>query len=86
MDRDLGNIIFDISSEVQRAVKLHGKLNSLHEAHSVIEEEFEEFWEQVKINPKKLPFEEQEARKRKIREELIQTAAMCVRTLMDVEL
>ena len=76
----------DIRDEVARAVNLHGPIHSLHEAHSVIEEEFDEFWEQVKINPRKLYEDDQKVRLRKIREELIQVAAMCVRTIIDLNI
>ena len=76
----------DINNEVTRAVKLHGPLNSLHEAYSVILEEFDEFWEQVKVNPKKLDLDGQVKRSANMEVELIQIAAMCVRTLMDVEI
>jgi hypothetical protein len=76
----------DINNEVTRAVKLHGPLSNLHEAHSVILEEFDEFWDQVKVNPKKLDLDGQIKRSANMKEELVQIAAMCVRTLMDVEI
>jgi len=86
MKYDLGNLLFDLGEEINLAVKTHGPLHSLHEAHSVILEEVEEFWDEVKINPKKLEPINQELRKKNIKKELIQIAAMCLRTLMDVEL
>ena len=82
----LDSSLEQIRNEVARAVNLHGPINSLHEAHSVIEEEFDEFWEQVKINPKKLDLDGQIKRSANMKEELVQIAAMCVRTLMDVEI
>lgn len=80
------DILGDVGREVDRAVSKHGPLKSLHEAHSVILEEMDEFWEQVKKNPYKMGPSEQEFRRDNIKEELIQIAAMCIRTLMDVEL
>ena len=77
----------EVAGEVTRARQIHKGMNSLHEAKAVIEEEFDEFWEQVKINPKKLPSdEERQIRMSEIRNELIQTAAMCVRSIMDLKL
>lgn len=82
----LEEIAIDVKDEVLRATQLHGPLQSLHEAYGVIKEEFDEFWEQVKVNPKKLCDEAQQLRIENLREELIQIAAMCVRTIMDMEL
>lgn len=76
----------EVSEEVKRAMSLHAGMASRHEAHSVILEELEEFWDEVKLNPRKMTPEQQEAWKLKMREELIQTAAMCVRTIADLNL
>lgn len=75
-----------IRAEVHRAIELHAPMNSLHEAHSVILEEFEEFWDEVKMNPKKLAPEEQKDRIRRMQAELLQVAAMCVRATIDCDL
>jgi hypothetical protein len=81
------NVVTDqIAGEVRRAVQLHKGMNSLHESYAVILEELDEFWEQVKRNPKKLSPDEQDLRMCEIRNELIQTAAMCVRTIVDLKL
>jgi len=61
-------------------------MNSAHEAYSVILEELEEFWDEVKLNPKKLAPEEQAARRRRMQNELLQIAAMCVRATIDCSL
>lgn len=79
-------ISIEVGDEVRRATQLHGSIQSLHEAYGIIKEEFDEFWEQVKVNPKKLTPETQQLRLKNLREELIQIAAMCVRTIMDTEL
>jgi cephalosporin-C deacetylase-like acetyl esterase len=79
-------ILNDIRKEVERAVSLHGRLQSTHEAKAVIEEEFDEFWDEVKVNPKKLSPEEQLKRTDHMYDELIQMAAMCVRTIQDCKL
>lgn len=73
----------EISEEVARARNLHPPFHSLHEAKAVIEEEFEEFWDEVKVNPKKLTATQIEERNAHLREELVQLAAMAVRTLVD---
>lgn len=73
---DAADICELIRKEVIRAKAKHPKdFSSLHEAHSVIREEFEEFWDEVK---------RQRPVVHAIREELIQTAAMCVRALLEV--
>jgi hypothetical protein len=59
---------------------------SLHEAKAVIEEELDEFWDFVKQNPRKLNDLHRKIRARGLREELIQTAAMCVRAIVDLDL
>ena len=80
------NICKDVEREVSRAVQLHRGMVCQHEAYAVILEELEEFWEQVKINPKKLSPEDQQLRLGRLRSELIQTAAMCVRAIHDLQL
>ncbi len=78
---NLGERIVDVAiaivTEVVRAEKLHPPINSLHEGYAVIAEELDEFWEQVRLK----------ARDRDplaVRTELIQTAAVCVRTILNV--
>ena len=43
----------EVRNEVTRAVSLHGGMKSQNEAYAVILEELDEFWDLVKINPKK---------------------------------
>lgn len=67
----------DIGDELTHA-KRHGKeFVSAHEAHSVIQEEFEEFWEHVKKKRKDRCGEE-------MRKELIQLAAMAVKAIQSL--
>lgn len=74
--------------EIVRARALHpGDFHNIHEGHSVVEEEYDEFWDAVKLNPKKIEVSDygdllaaQKARhKRMMREEAIQLAAMAIR-------
>ena len=69
----------DLCAELTRAEKAHAKLNSMHEAYAVILEELDEFWNEVmkKREARDLP---------KIRQELVQVAAMAWRTARDLGL
>ena len=67
-------ILKDIVNELRRATIKHGPFPSDRHGHSVIEEEFDEFWETVKFGT----LEEQ-------RIECIQISAMAIRFLMDVK-
>jgi glutamyl-tRNA reductase len=69
----LDSILDCIRQEFLRASALHPKMHSLHEAEGVIREEFEEFWDEVKIDDAAAA-----------RVELLQLAAMAVRALHDV--
>ena len=75
-----------IANEALLAMEFHPPLRNAHEAYAVILEELEEFWEQVKINPRKLSEAEHTTRLEQMRIELTQTAAMCLRALVDLEL
>ena len=79
-------IAIEVEREVRRAMQLHRGINSLHEGKAVIEEQFDEFWEQVKVNPKKLSIDQQQIRLAEMRNELIQIAAMAIRTIVDCKL
>lgn len=66
----------DMKAECSRAVSLHGDFHSLHEAYGVISEEFNrEFWEIVCMKADKRD-------KSAMREELVQVAAMCLKTAL----
>lgn len=68
-------IISRVYGELMRAVMLHGPMHSYHEGHSVIEEEFEELWDEIKV---KRPDNA------KLVEEAIQLAAMACRFVYDL--
>lgn len=65
--------------ELLRAEKLHGPMNSLHEAYAVILEEVDELWEHCRAK-------RSERNATEIREELIQIAAMAARTSLNLGL
>ena len=72
-----GDICKEIYEELQRARASFPNLNSSYEGYAVILEELDEFWDEVKAK--------QNLRNHKnMRAELIQVAAMCVRTIVDV--
>ncbi len=80
-----------IADEAITASKEHDAYNSHHEAHSVIEEEFDEYWDLVKLNPRKPMIHptkgyvlDASGREDELRDELIQLAATCVRALYDL--
>ena len=70
-------VLAEIGAELDRATKLHGPMKSAHEAYSVILEEVDEFWDEVK---KRVPD------KVEMRKELIQIAAMAARAVEDLNL
>ena len=73
----------EVHDELLHAMHLHDDMKSLHEAYAVILEELDEFWEQVKINPKKMSPEAQQERLNERHKELVQVAAMCIRCIID---
>ena len=90
-DSQKRDIILDLLREIDRAIAQHGAYHSHHEAHSVIQEEFDEYWELVKLNPKKPMVHPSkggsltpEQRIEGMRQELLQTAATCIRAIYDL--
>jgi hypothetical protein len=73
------HVTLDVAAEVGRAMELHSPMNSAHEAYSVILEELDEFWEEVR---KKREERQPDA----MRTELVQIAAMAVRAICDLNL
>ena len=66
-----------ILAEAEKASGKHPPMNSHHEAYAVILEELQEYWEEVMKRPSKRDLAN-------LKLELIQTAAMCLRTLHDL--
>lgn len=67
----------EVADEVKRASQLHGPMASAHEGWSVILEELDELWEEVR--------KKRSARDPKqMRKEAIETAAMALRFASDV--
>ena len=74
------NLAGEIMEEVQRAGLLFAPMNSPHEANSIIKEEYDEYWDEVKKHNRMKP--DRDTRPRQS-EELIQLAAMCMRAILD---
>jgi hypothetical protein len=70
----------EIAREVSRARSMFPAIINPHEALGVVQEEFDEFKDEVYAYN---PFKNRDTRPA-MRTELIQLAAMCVRTIMDV--
>jgi cupin superfamily acireductone dioxygenase involved in methionine salvage len=64
-----------VTAEVERATAKFSPFNSAHEGYAVIEEEFDELWDEIKLK------ERDDVRMAK---EAVQLGAMAVRFLMDV--
>jgi hypothetical protein len=72
----LDTVLRAVVEELQRAGKIHPLMHSHHEAKAVIEEELDEYWEQVKLKDRdggRLAYE------------LTQIAAMAIRALVDLK-
>lgn len=75
----LSAVLAEVGREVEQAVAKHAPMNSAHEAYAVILEELDEVWDEVK--------KKREARSDdRLRRELVQTAAMAIRALVDLKL
>lgn len=75
-----------VATEMARAMSMHPPIHSAHESYAVILEELDEYWELVKLNPNKLNETERRIRLEKMRSELTQCAAMCMRSMVDLDL
>jgi hypothetical protein len=67
----------DVEQELDGAKRKFPPIHSLHEGYAVILEELDEFWEEAK---------QKTTNKDRLRAELIQVAAMAVRTIEDLTL
>lgn len=70
-------ILNQIKKELQSANSKHPAFKSTHEAYAVILEELDEFWDEVKKKNPDLG---------NMKLELIQIAAMCVKTIQNFNL
>ena len=75
IDADVSLALSDIAQEVMRARGKFAKFHSAHEGYSVILEEVDELWDEVKKQYHEGP---------NMREEAVQIAAMAVRFLTDI--
>jgi hypothetical protein len=67
-----------IGIELNEARQKYGPFNSTHEAYAVLKEEFEEFWDLVKLRPGK-------HKTQAMVNELIQVAAITQRIIEELE-
>ncbi len=75
----IGIIALEAGNECIRASELHPPLNSAYEAYAIISKELDQFWAEV--------IEKREAQSPEaMRKELIQVAAMAIRTIYDLKL
>lgn len=84
-------IAAQLRDEAIRAASKHAPMHSHHEAKAVIEEEFDEYWDLVKLNPRKPMTHPTKGHamtsdqwRQELRDELVQMGAMCVRALHDL--
>jgi hypothetical protein len=75
-DGDRGYWTREIYDECRRAQEKFKPFKNAHEGHSVIREEFDEMWEEIK---------KKDARLEDIRKEVIQLGAMALRFLVEVK-
>lgn len=77
MSNQVRTIFKEIAEELESARASHGPLNSPHEAYAVMLEELDEYKEWVWMKSSK-------RNQKKMRAELVQLAAMAIRTILDV--
>ena len=70
-------LLAEVGNELERATAKHGPIHTLHEAYAIILEEVDEFWDEVKASQRSVLTEAQ-------RKELLQIAAMALRTIIDI--
>lgn len=76
MDDLLDEVIETIIDEIESATLKHGNFNSPHEAYSVILEEMDELWTEIKSN---------KGRNEEAMNEAKQIAAMAIRYILDLK-
>jgi thiamine pyrophosphate-dependent acetolactate synthase large subunit-like protein len=79
IDDSVVGAVQNVLDELARAIETHGRtFASMHEAHSVILEELEEFWEEVRKK-------KSERSQPRMRFELCQIAAMAIKAMLQNE-
>lgn len=82
----INDILHEVDCEVTSAMAKHEGMKSRHEAYAVLLEEVDEFWDEVKKNPKKMDVDTATEWHLNMRQELIQIAAMAVQAIHDLGL
>jgi hypothetical protein len=77
VDLEDASALMLVKQELNQARAKFARIRSLHEGYAVILEELDEFWQEVKFKGRA---------DRWLAQELIQIAAMAVRTLVDCDL
>jgi hypothetical protein len=67
----------ELTEEYHRATSNYPPMHSYHEGISVIEEEYDELWDEIKLKPSKRD-------PKRLREEAKQVAAMALRFMIDL--
>ena len=74
MDKKLTGILSEVNEEFIRATELWAPYHSFHEGKSVIEEEFDELWDEIKG----------ERDLKQLRKEALHTAVTAIRFIYDL--
>ena len=69
-------VLDEVELELRHALSLHPPMHSFHEGYSVILEELDELWDEIKLKPL---YRNPDA----LRKEALQVAAMAVRFVLD---
>lgn len=78
-DSRITDLFIECEKEMREATDEHGRMKSAHEAYSVILEELDEFWDEVRKK-------ESNRDKANMKKELIQLGAMAIRAIYDLKL
>lgn len=89
LETPLTKAVRDVVNEYKRAVDIYKPFNSYHEGISILLEEYEELWNEVKKKssapPTDKPYDPDDYQDPvKMREEAIQVAAMALRYIVDL--
>lgn len=79
MRQDISDILYDVGIELEEAIARYPSMFTRHDAYAIILEELDEVWDEIKS--KDSDFDQ-----KRLRIELTQVAAMCVRAILDLRL